>query len=194
MGKIILVRHGETELNRRGVYFGRLDPPLTEVGRDQLKRTREILKGHGYVHIHSSPLARAHESARILHDRHHEIGLDERLMELNFGIFEGLSYREIQEKYPKECRESQENWKDYNFFSGESPREMQKRAVEFIEGLDKEKDHLVVTHWGVISTILSHYLSNELDGYWKFDIKNGGIAVIEFAEGFPILRGLNIGG
>lgn len=194
MGKIILVRHGETELNRRGVYFGRLDPSLTEKGIGQLERAREVLKDHGYDHIHASPLARAHESARILHDRHHEIELDERLMELNFGIFEGLSFAEIQERYPHECRESQENWRDYSFSTGESPREMQRRAVEFIESLDKGKDHLVVTHWGVISTILSHYLSHELEGYWKFDIKNGGIAVVEFTEGFPVLRGLNIGG
>lgn len=194
MGKIILVRHGETELNRKGVFFGRLDPSLNEKGKVQLERTRALLESLEYDHVHASPLARAKESAEIINQGEKEINLDNRLMELDFGIFEGLSYEEIERDYPEECKKNQEKWEDYNFETGETVKELQARAVGFIESLDKVHDHLVVTHWGVINTILSHYFSRGLDAYWKFDIKNGGIAVLEFAEGFPILRGLNIGG
>lgn len=194
MGKIILVRHGETELNKKGIFFGRLDPSLNENGKGQLENTRELLKSYEYQQIHSSPLARARESAEIINQDAKSLNFDSRLMELDFGIFEGLSYEEIERNYPEECKKNQENWEDYNFETGETVKELQARSVEFIESLDKNQDHLVVTHWGVINTILSHYFSRGLEGYWKFDIKNGGIAVLEFSEGFPILRGLNIGG
>ena len=73
--------------------------------------------------------------------------------------------------------------------------ELQKRAIKFIdEKIDLNEDTVLVTHWGVINTILSYYFSNGLDSYWKFSVENGGIVVIEFLDGYPILKGLNIGG
>jgi len=54
---------------------------------------------------------------------------------------------------------------------------------------------LIVTHWGIICTVLSYYFSGNLDAYWKFKVNNCGIIIIEFDENnFPILAGFNIGG
>jgi alpha-ribazole phosphatase len=194
MGKIILVRHGETELNRKKVYFGRLDPSLNETGRAQILKGKERVKKLHYDHVYASPLLRAYESAKLICEPEEDIILDERLMELNFGIFEGLSYEEIKERYPEQCEKHEKEWKNYNYECGESPRQLQRRAVKFIKSLDKNKDYLIVTHWGVIATILSYYFSKGLDSYWKFDIKNGGVAVIEFMGEHPILKEFNVGG
>lgn len=193
MGKLILVRHGQTDMNIENIYFGWLDPELNSNGIEQGKRARDILKNIPYDKIYSSDLKRTRETAILINYLERDIILDKRVRELNFGIFEGLSYQEIQERYPLEAKESAENWKNFNFITGESPRDLQKRAIDFVESLDLSKDNLVVTHWGVINCILSWYFSNELDSYWKYSVENGGICIIEFVDNFPILKGLNIG-
>jgi len=193
MGKLILVRHGQTDMNVEGIYFGWLDPQLNPKGREQGKRAREVVKRFNYDRIYSSDLKRASETALYVNHLEKPINYDRRLRELNFGIFEGLSYEEIQKKYPQECKESETDWKNYNFLNGESPKELQKRAVDFVESLNLDENNLVVTHWGVINCILSWYFSEELDSYWKYSLENGGVCVIEFVNKFPVLKGLNIG-
>ena len=193
MGKLIIVRHGQTQMNVEGIFFGKLNPGLNEHGKMQCKRTAEILKKYDYDAIYSSDLLRAAETAELVNYSKLPITFDKRLQEIDFGIFEGLSYNEIQEKYPEECEKSKNEWKTFDFVTGESLVELQNRAVKFVESLDKTKDNLVVTHWGVINCILSWYFSDELKSYWKYSVENGGICIIEFTDDFPVLKGLNIG-
>lgn len=194
MGRIILVRHGETQLNAEGVFFGIKDPTLNEKGKIQAEESKKTIEKLEYDKIYSSDLLRALETAEIINIKNMEIEKSQKLRELNFGIFEGYKYNELKELYPEQLKKSEIDWKNYNYETGESVRELQERAVSFIEELDLEKNNLIVTHWGVINTILSHYFSTELEGYWKFSVKNGGIVIIDFLDNFPILRGLNIGG
>ena len=193
MGKLIIVRHGQTQMNVEGIFFGKLDPGLNEMGRVQCKKACDILKKHGYDAIYSSDLVRASETAELVNYLKLPIKFDKRLQEIDFGIFEGLSYKEIKEKYPVECEKSKNEWKTFDFVTGESLERLQSRAIEFVESLDKTKNNLVVTHWGVINCILSWYFSEKLESYWKYSVENGGICIIEFADDFPILKGLNIG-
>ncbi|OFL81109.1 MULTISPECIES: histidine phosphatase family protein [Fusobacterium] len=193
MGKLIIVRHGQTQMNVEGIFFGKLDPGLNEMGRVQCKKAGDILKKYGYDAIYSSDLLRASETAELINYLKLSIKFDKRLQEIDFGIFEGLSYKEIKEKYPVECEKSKNEWKTFDFVTGESLERLQSRAVEFVESLDKTKNNLVVTHWGVINCILSWYFSDKLESYWKYSVENGGICIIEFADDFPILKGLNIG-
>ncbi|WP_130890920.1 histidine phosphatase family protein [Fusobacterium ulcerans] len=193
MGKLIIVRHGQTQMNVEGIFFGKLNPGLNEMGRVQCKKAEDILKKHGYDAVYSSDLLRAAETAELVNYLKLPIKFDKRLQEIDFGIFEGLSYTEIKEKYPAECEKSKNEWKTFDFVTGESLEKLQSRAIEFIESLDKTKNNLVVTHWGVINCILSWYFSDKLESYWKYSVENGGICIIEFADGFPILKGLNIG-
>ncbi|MGL5931360.1 MAG: histidine phosphatase family protein [Cetobacterium sp.] len=195
MGKIILIRHGESELNVKGVYYGILNPALTEKGRDQAQKTREILKEFDYHKIYCSDLKRALDTAEIVNIKELDLQIDEELRELNFGIFEGHTYEELLEKYPIELEKSQKNWESYNYITGESVLELQKRVIGFInKKVNLEENTVLVTHWGIINTILSYYFSNGLDAYWKFSVKNAGVVIIEFSDGYPILKGLNIGG
>ena len=180
-------------MNVEGIFFGKLDPGLNEMGRVQCKKACDILKKHGYDAIYSSDLVRASETAELVNYLKLPIKFDKRLQEIDFGIFEGLSYKEIKEKYPVECEKSKNEWKTFDFVTGESLERLQSRAIEFVESLDKTKNNLVVTHWGVINCILSWYFSDKLESYWKYSVENGGICIIEFADDFPILKGLNIG-
>lgn len=194
MGKIILVRHGETELNVRGIYFGHMDPPLNENGKKQALKALESLRDINYDKIYTSDLSRAFETAKIINHGNLDIVTTKDLREINFGIFEGYSYEELKEKHPVQLEESKD-WRNYNYITGESVTEMQNRAVKFIEeNINLDETTILVSHWGPINTILSHYISHGLDSYWKYSVNNGGIVVLEFSEGHPILKGFNIGG
>ncbi|MGL4254596.1 MAG: histidine phosphatase family protein [Fusobacteriaceae bacterium] len=198
MGKLILVRHGETELNREKKFFGWLDPSLNKTGKHQAflagKKIEKILEGKESVKIYTSPLKRALETCGEMRIDKFTKEIAHDLKEINFGIFEGLSYEEILEKYPQESKVAFTQWEDYDFQIGESPRKLQGRVISFIEReLDLKGINIIVTHWGVINSILSYFFSKDLEAYWKFSLKNGGIALIDFNEGFPVLEGFNIG-
>ncbi len=195
MGKVILVRHGESEMNRDGLFFGWLDPELTEKGKEQAHKAKNIIEKFKYDEIYSSDLLRARKTAEIINYQGLPLNVCEELREINFGIFEGLTYEEISRKYPVEVKLWEEKWQEYDYEHGENVTQLQKRAVDFLNKLDKEKkDIVVVTHWGVINCILSYYITGGLDGYWKFALNTGGVSVLEFRDGFPVLKGLNIGG
>lgn len=196
MGKLILVRHGQTDMNKDKIYYGKLDVPINKTGKKQAEKARENLVNLkiDYDKIYSSNQKRAYETAQIVNYKNLEIEVNEKIQEMNFGIFEGLCYEEIIKKYPEEMEKLKKDWKTYSYITGENPFMLQKRAVEFLNSIDKSKDNLVVTHWGIICSLLSWLFSNELDGYWKFQIENGGIAVINFVDNnYPVLCGFNIG-
>lgn len=195
MSRVILVRHGESELNRDGIFYGWLDPKLTKKGREQAAEAREILKEMHYDEIYSSDLLRAKETAEIMNYKDLPLFEAQELRELNFGIFEGLKYDEILRDHPEKEVLWREDWKNYNYETGESVKDLQKRSVEFIESRrGQEKNILVVAHWGVINCLLSHYITGGLEGYWKFATNNCGITVLNFRDEFPVLEGMNIRG
>ena len=195
MGKLILIRHGQTDMNKDQLYYGRLDVPINETGKEQAENTRKNLVELeiDYDKIYSSPMKRAYETAEIVNYKNLEIEKDDELREMDFGIFEGLSYKEIMKKYPEEMEKLKKDWKTYSYVTGENPFMLQKRALKFLEKIDKNKNNMVVTHWGIICTLLSFLFSSELEGYWKYQVKNGGIVIIEFADGYPVLCGFNVG-
>ena len=101
--RLYLIRHGETALNAKGCYYGRTDAVLSEKGISQARYLKEILKEVSFDYIVASPLVRAYNTAQIvMEEREQEIFGDRRLMEQDFGIFEGMTYKEIQSNYPKE--------------------------------------------------------------------------------------------
>lgn len=195
MGKLILIRHGQTDMNKDQLYYGRLDVPINETGKEQAENTRKNLVELeiDYDKIYSSPMKRAYETAEIVNYKNLEIEKDDELREMDFGIFEGLSYKEIVKKYPEEMEKLKKDWKTYSYATGENPFMLQKRALKFLEKIDKNKNNMVVTHWGIICTLLSFLFSSELEGYWKYQVKNGGIVIIEFVDGYPVLCGFNVG-
>ncbi len=95
--EIIFIRHGETDFNKAGLYFGHLDPGLNETGRRQLERTKRMLgeREKNIGAVFSSDLKRCYESMEILQiDENVEKILLKDFREINFGIFEGKTYEE----------------------------------------------------------------------------------------------------
>ena len=135
MGKLILIRHGQTEMNAQKLYFGKLDPPLNDLGISQAYQAKEKLLDIDYDIIYSSPLERAKQTAEICNYLDKDINYNSKLEEINFGVFEGLTFKQISKKYPDEVKKMEEDWKVYNYITGESPEEMFERAVSFLKSL-----------------------------------------------------------
>ena len=191
MGKLILVRHGQTEMNAQSLYFGKLNPPLNDLGICQAYQVKEKLLNIDYDMIYSSPLERAKQTAEICNYLDKEIIFDSNLEEINFGIFEGLTFKQISEKYPNEVKKMEEDWKSFNYVTGESPKEMFQRAVSFLKTLDFSKNNLIVAHWGIINCIISYFISGSLVSYWKFKIQNASIVIFEGNFEFSYLTKLD---
>jgi probable phosphoglycerate mutase len=96
--EIVLVRHGETEWSRTGRHTGRTDVPLTEAGRSEGERLRDLLAERRFARVLTSPLRRAAETARLAGYPSAEPCTD--LVEWDYGRYEGLTTEQIRREVP----------------------------------------------------------------------------------------------
>ena len=91
---IFIIRHGQTDLNKAKALLGRSDVPLNEEGRRQAEEARDRFAAEGirFAHVYSSPLVRAVDTARIIAEEV-PLSLDERLIEMDYGPYEGMDLR-----------------------------------------------------------------------------------------------------
>jgi broad specificity phosphatase PhoE len=94
-----LIRHGETEWSLSGAHTSRTDIPLTEQGRKRAEKLRDYLKGTKFDAVFVSPMQRARETCAIA-GFGDVAKIDEGLREWDYGIYEGKTTKEIQEKIP----------------------------------------------------------------------------------------------
>ena len=186
--RIYIVRHGETEANKKGYLQGCTDIPLNENGRIIAELTGRGLKGIRFDHCFSSPLIRAKETAEILlreSGNSISVSFDDRIKEMNFGSFEGLSVRD-----EKVIRFLKELIVDYKFPDGESFQEVIKRTQEFLKELiakDDDKTYLVSTHGCALRAMLN-FLYEDKDDYWHGRVPyNCCVNIIEVKNGTATL-------
>ena len=150
-----------TKDNIEGVYCGITDTPLCEDGKEQLHQMKEEYNYPGGQFLFTSPLIRCKETAEILYPDLKPIVIDG-LTEYNFGEFEGKTAEELQKKQP-----NFEPWlkgePGVRPPFGESNEDFANRVcssfVKIVDGIIKTgtEDLIIVTHGGVISTILSNF-------------------------------------
>lgn len=194
MTKLFLLRHGETKANLELRYQGRGNSSLSEIGIEESKLLANSLEDIKFSAIYSSTLERSFETATIVAEKHNlEVEKLSGMIERDYGIFEGLSFKEIKEKYT-EIYESWLKHPDKTIIpKAETLEEIQKRGVESIEGLVKKhkgQTFCVVGHGGINRTILFHYMNLSLDNFWRIKQDNCCINIIEF-DHIPIVTLLN---
>lgn len=171
MLKVYLLRHGETPWNAdNNRYCGRTDIGLTEKGTQQAEAVRHQLEGISWAAVYSSPLQRARITAAIASGQ--AVKTDERLIEAEFGKWEGKT----REEFIAEMPASWTNWNnDPGAFpageTGETGNEIVTRVDDFFLELLRtvpEGNVLVVAHNGVNRLYLAHKLGMPLKitGSW----------------------------
>jgi len=139
--KVILIRHGETDWSYQKRYCGFTDIDLNEKGRQQARRLLKRLSKEKIHKVYSSDMKRTLQFAKtVFKDLPVEELLD--LREMNFGIFEGLTYKDIMEKYPKVYREWLGNPLDIIVPRGESLKTLLRQSIK-VKNLNEFEDRVV---------------------------------------------------
>ncbi len=198
---LYLVRHGETEGSEVKRYKGSIDVPLSEKGITRMKQVGQFLaKTACLKSIYCSPLSRALKSAEIIARPH---GLKpiviQELRERNFGIWEGMSFDEIKDKYPEEFEAWAKNPLKYSPVEGESTIEVRDRVISALKDIlvahNGEKKIAIVAHGGVNRIILCELLGIPLENIFRIEQDFGCINIIEFYDdyprSFPVIKLLN---
>lgn len=161
--KLYLLRHGETEFNKKGIYQGILDSPLTEAGVQQVQTNAFLLKRKladvqdQQILFLSSPLGRAIQSSKliqqILDRKELTIVTDERLKEVDIGEWNGKNREQIQAQQP----ELESNTFDWYFKGpdGERLSDVATRCNEWLADLEKaEEEHVIIMAHGLLGRVL----------------------------------------
>ena len=184
--QFIIVRHGQTQWNHRGIRQGHLDSDLTTRGIAQAKALGIRLAREHFTTLYSSDLGRAVHTARIIAaSTGHEIVTDARLRERHLGIFQGLDGDQIRAKYPEQYRLHRTVGPDYVIPDGESVRQQVARNVAYLTQIAPKhlgETIVVVTHGGVLSGLFRHTFSIPFDAPRRFEFTNAGLNVFNYQQ------------
>lgn len=185
---IDLIRHGEPVGGR--CYRGQRDDPLSEKGWQQMW---DAVHGKGpWDAIISSPLQRCAGFARALGERMEiPVQLDERLMEVGFGEWEGRTPDQLRREDPEGFRRFFDDPVTNRPFGAEPLEAFYDRVAagwrDFLQAYTGNHA-LVVGHAGVIRAILCHVLEMPLASMYRIQVQNAGITRVRVEErGTPIL-------
>ena len=149
----------------------------------------------GLTAIYCSDLQRAIRSAEIIAEPY---GLDPiqvaALRERNFGIWEGLTFTEIKERYPLEFKAWAENPLKYNPIGGESTLDMGLRVTRAIENIVEShpgKEIAVIAHGGVNRIVLCQIMGIPLENIFRIEQDYGAVNIVEFWDRYPVVKLLN---
>ena len=189
MPKILyIIRHGETDLNARGIVQGRgIDSDLNDTGRAQGAAFYKSYKDISFDHLYTSTLKRTHQTVKGFIETGlpwtQLAGLDE----LAWGIWEG---KEGSEASISAFRQMVERWQagDYaaRFEGGESPEEVEVRlreAMETIIGAKDEKTVLICMHGRAMRLLLCILMNKPLADMADFPHQNTALYKLSYTDG-----------
>ena len=163
---IYLIRHGKTEANEKHLYCGSTDLPLSEAGREELQDVRYEIKN---VRFLTSDMKRTNETLRILFgDVPYEV--EPRFQEVDFGIFEMRSYDELKDTPEYQTWLTGDNEANIPP-KGESGVQMKARVLEAFAEI--QADTCIITHGGVIASIMEHLFPREGKNRYQWQPKPG---------------------
>ncbi|MFC1945775.1 histidine phosphatase family protein [Chloroflexota bacterium] len=183
MPRLLLVRHGQTELSEEPRFWGQTDIALSEHGVAQAQRLRERLRPVKFAAVYASDLKRTVTTAKIiLGKRKTEITPCAELREVSFGQLEGLTFDEIGKLYPDLVADL-EMWRvSPRFPGGESIPELDARLERFLPRLDAHAEGgtvLVVAHGGSLRRLLCHLMQLENEHWNQLRIDLASLSILD---------------
>lgn len=192
--RLILLRHGEPDETVHGRCYGRLDPGLSHRGREQMRQAWQLLENQSCSAIYCSPSRRAVESTALRSTDTPAAAVDERLREIDFGAFEGLTYDEISIRYPQEFDQWMTRPTDVVFPDGESFVTMSARVCEALEQIRRKhwgETVATVSHGGVNRVALVQALDLDPRRIFRFGQAYACVNVIDYAAGESVVLVMN---
>ena len=170
---IYLIRHGKTEANEKHLYCGSTDLSLSVAGREELQSIRYDIKNVRFI---TSGMKRTNETLQMLFgDVPYEV--EPRFREVDFGIFEMHSYDELKDSLEYQAWLTGDNEANIPP-QGESGEQMKARVLEALSEI--KEDTCVITHGGVIASIMEYLFPNEGKNRYQWQPKPGcGYAIAD---------------
>ena len=167
-----VARHGEVDWNAVGRLCGRTDMPLNAKGLTQAHALAETLAGEGvpFDCVIASPLQRARQTAAIVAERlGARLETDDRLVEQDFGIYEGQSNKDAgflhaRANFAVHCQ------------GGESALQVAQRLYNFLDALRTRTELnrvLLVSHGSAIRVMQTYFRDMEQDDFFQWHMENG---------------------
>lgn len=152
------MQHGESEYNLSGKIGG--DADLSERGQAYARSLPNLVNqmvGEGRkLTVWTSTLKRTNQTARFLPFEKLEW---KALDELDSGVCDGLTYAEIEEKYPDDFKQRDDDKYNYRYLGGESYRDVVIRLEPIIMELERSENILIVTHQAILRCIYAYFLN-----------------------------------
>jgi probable phosphoglycerate mutase len=179
MKAIYLIRHGETQANRDGIFRGRGEVPLSANGLKQAEELRAYFTALEVQRVFSSPLRRAAQTAAVCFPGR-AIELHELVNNLDLGRWAGRKKKEIAVEEPELWRRWLEEPERMSFPGGESLAAVKARARAFTRLLaaSGEERIAVVSHRSVLKALLAEALGLGNKWFWKFHLDNASVTVL----------------
>ncbi len=185
--RLYLVRHGATPLTMEDKFSGEEGVHLSDEGRQQAERLAERLKDHNIAAAYSSPLDRALETAEIVIRPHHlPVQQVDGLREILHGHWEGLTRREVEQKFAEEYSEWEQDPFTFAPQGGESGISVLSRALPAIRQIvvdHTDQNVLVVSHKATIRLLISSLLGFDARGYRdRLDQAPACLNIVDFRD------------
>jgi probable phosphoglycerate mutase len=183
---VVLARHGETEWSRSLRHTGKTDLPLTEEGRRQASALGPRLKGWTFSLVLTSPLRRALETCRLAgYGEQAQVRPD--LVEWDYGRYEGLTTRQIQEIQPDWSL-----WRD-GCPGGEQAADVGRRTdrvIAEVRGVDG--DVVIFAHGHVLRVLTARWLGEPPEGGRHYALQTATLSVLSYEHTDPVIRLWNL--
>jgi broad specificity phosphatase PhoE len=180
---LLLVRHGATAANLKQPYTlqgMRPDSDLAAEGQAQARAVAQALVGCGAVRVVASPLRRAWQTAApIAESLGVELVGEPGLVEIDTGLWTGLTWEEIEARWPAESEAFHEDAERHGYLGGENLGQLRERLLPVVERLAEQhagQTVVVVSHGVVIRALLAHWLGIPLRYARRLPNDNTGVS------------------
>lgn len=187
--RLILVRHAVTDANVRDKFLGMTDISLSELGFNQAKVLGErIANEYSLNALYTSSMKRTRETAdAILIHQNVPMFSSNKLIELDFGEWEGRTHAEVAFRYPYEFVLWTKRQQLAKHINGETIQDLKQRLIEEVTKIAKihqGETVCIVTHGACIKVLMSHFEGVDIDNINTIPwCDNTGITVIEIKDG-----------
>jgi broad specificity phosphatase PhoE len=197
MTVIYFVRHGRTDWNHQGLFRGRADRPLDDVGIRHSELVRDALAPKKLKHLYASPMQRTIGTLSKLSARmnHKPIHGAKGLIDIDYGKWQGVKKEDAQSQWPDLWRTWHEDPFSVTFPDGESLKDVQARALADINQIVKESEGypvVVCTHRVVLKALFCGFVDAQSpQAFYSFKVDPGSISIVQFKDDLPVIVTLN---
>ncbi len=185
-----MARHGQTDWNKKERFKGRVNVPLNATGIQQATALATHLAGvKGIGAVYSSPLPRAVQTAEKVSALYHlDFRITEELNDFDYGEWQGLTFVEVQQKYPDLCRQWAKTPDLARIPSAETLDEVRRRTLNLVTRIaESGTSAVLISHRMVFKVLICALLGLSNAHIWNFRMDVCAVTTLVYEEGRYIL-------